>query len=108
MKFIVNGVEKHVTLRVWSNKENRIRNGGADIFGDLAGDSIRTDPRFAWSEEDGAYICSAETYDNLTTWWTEETAKYNVREDSWFTESLDEEELEQELEKDLEFFFEYD
>jgi hypothetical protein len=107
MKFIVNGIEKEVTLRVWSNKENAICNGGADVFEEIAADSIAADPDFAWSDEDECYTCSAETYDNLVTWWTEEVAKYNVREDSWFTDFMDEDEFLAEMAKDLEYFFQY-
>ena len=62
----------------------------------------------AGSETDSAWICSAETYDELVEFWREETAKYNVREKSWFTEDLDEDEELEEFSKDLEYLFDYD
>lgn len=107
MKFIVNGIEKTVILKVWDNKRNQLANGGADIFADIE-TGVQTDPRFTWSKEDSAYICSAETYDELVTWWTEECSKYNLREKSWITENLDEDEELEEFAKDLEYLFDYD
>ena len=107
MKFIVNGAEKTVSLKVWDNKENRLACGGADIFADIE-TGVQTDPRFTWSEEASAYICSAETYDELIEFWKEETSRYNVRERSWFTENLDEDEEAEEFAKDLEYLFDYD
>ena len=107
MKFIVNGIEKTVSLKVWDNKRDQLANGGADIFSDIE-TGVQTDPRYTWSEEDFAYICSAETYDELVEFWREETAKYNVREKSWFTENLDEDEDLEEFSKDLEYLFDYD
>ena len=107
MKFKVNGIIKEITLKVWDNKHDCLAYGGVDIFGDIE-TGVQTDSRFVWDDEAEAWVCSEEMYDRVVDFWREETAKYNVRERSWFTEGFSEDEMADEFAKDLEFLFDYD
>ena len=107
MKFIVNGVEKNVSLKVWDNKSNQLAYGGEDIFSGVE-TGVHTDPRFTWDEDGEGWACTEESYDELIEFWKEETAKYNLREPNWFTEGLDADELQDEIWLDLEYLFDYD
>ena len=83
MKFIVSGVVKQITLKVWDNHAETLCYQGEDIFESVALEMVRIDPRFDWSDEDQAWICSDEAYERLVEFWREEAAKYNLREPSW-------------------------
>ena len=108
MTFLVDGIEKHISLKKWSNETQAFCYHGEDIFAGVAGDDIIQDPAFEWVREEGAWVCSKAAYDRLVEFWREETSKYNVWEPNYFTDGLDEEELMEELNMNLEYIFDYD
>lgn len=101
------GEAKNITLRIWDNKRDDWGFPG-DWFAEIAYD-LPNDYPVGDIDTDADCAVTEQEYKEIVDWWASEVSDYNNRtRNNYFVEGLDDDDIDKEYEKGLEYIFDAD